>query len=125
MLYQNESGCGVGSRFCTFIVNTSLFVFGPKYGSAIATRGTSCCGVGVVASPLGSVAMTAPGATHGLKTCVVTLAELLPGFESGLVTESVALFVRLPPAFVCTVSVIFSRSPAGRSPRLQTTVVVP
>src|SRR6266536_1069481 len=53
------------------------------------------------------------------------LEELLLGFESGLDTVSVALFVKVPAPVVWTVRVIVSRSPAGKSPRLQTTVEVP
>src|SRR6266511_3149769 len=105
--YQNELGCGVGSRFCAFIVKTSFWTPAPEYGSAIATEVRSCCGV-PVPSPVGSVAMIAPGGVHVSNTWVLTLAVLFAGFASGLDTASVAVFVSVPVLFACTFTVIDS-----------------
>src|SRR3954465_14658714 len=84
---------------------------------------TSYDGSWFVSSPVGSVTSVTPGTAHGLSTAVCTVAELFDESASALVVVSDALFGSVPPAFGCPLTRLVSRSPAGRLPRSQTTVV--
>src|ERR1044071_4450223 len=112
---------GTVARLATFSVKTSLLV--APAGSATEKLWMSCAGSWLVSSPVASVTSVTPGTAHRLSTTVCVRAELFDGSGSALVVESDALFANAPPEPACTLITIVSRSPAGRLPRLQTTVV--